>query len=206
MAGAKQKGKQNDKGMAKKKAVHAKPAAKKGQPFASLSKHKQQPHQQQKRRSNGASNKKQLTKEQEAMRQQRLVQQRSFEERMRSQKNPPQPKPMPSFVLAPPTFTLPSSSNGLNTRAQPSAFVALMDPLLTTSAPAAPSGPRIQPTISRPANVFAVLEDHDDTNAATVESVNPFAMRPPTFQIPGPPTFHMARPSFQLPDDDDDDL
>ncbi|RHX96971.1 hypothetical protein DYB25_003137 [Aphanomyces astaci] len=64
----------------------------------------------QKRHSNGASNKKQLTKEQEAMRQQRLVEQRSFEERMRSQKNPPQPKPMPSFVLAPPTFTLPSSS------------------------------------------------------------------------------------------------
>ncbi|ETV99441.1 hypothetical protein, variant [Aphanomyces invadans] len=172
--------------------------------------HFRQPqHQPKKQQPSGSGAKKQLTKEQEAVRQQRLQEQRSFEERMRSLKNPPQPKPMPSFVLAPPTFTLPSSTGSSR---QPSGFQTYIEPLLAKDAPVEPSGPRVQPVVTRPKNVFAVLDVHDDADEPA-QVVNPFTMRPATFQVPGQSMFRVAPSSFQVPapvpavlGNDDDDL
>ncbi|KAF0689522.1 Aste57867_19025 [Aphanomyces stellatus] len=201
MAGPKHK-KQDKKPIAKKK-VHAKPAAKKGQPFASLSKHNK-PQQAKKGpvqavlaathkpKHHAKPTNKHGSKELEAKRHQKLIEQQNFEERMRAKKQPPQPRPAPAFIMAPATFTFPSAAAPTPMQQQQSAFNAFMDPLLTKDPPvAAPTGPRTQPKINRPTNAFAVLDDDDAPAAA------PFPMQAPTFQI-APPSFQMAPPTFQM--------
>ncbi|CAK4625453.1 hypothetical protein AeNC1_003635 [Aphanomyces euteiches] len=183
MGGA--KAKKQDKTTARKK-VHAKPTVKKGQPFASLHKNKQGQQKSNSKQHAQHGHKTQTTKEQEARRKQKLLEQRNFEERMRAAKQQPQPKPAPAFIMAPATFTFPSATPAPTNPA----LTTFMDPLLKKDAPTVPSGPRIQPTIAAPSNVFAVLDDEEPAQTS-------FPMQPPTFQIQ-PPTFQIQPATFQL--------
>ncbi|OQS07951.1 hypothetical protein THRCLA_00057, partial [Thraustotheca clavata] len=194
------KNKKQNKAPSKKK-VHAKPTAKKGQPFAALNKSKD------KRSIESTSNTKsvtRMTKQQEIMRKQKLKEQKDFEERMNAsnlKKHSAAATPSP-FIMAPPTFSFSGSTPLVSSFGAPvlnplapakSTMDAFIQPLTETPMNPAPAPVRVQKRVTKPTNVFEALQDEPED----VPPALPFQMKPASFHI-APSSFQIAPASYQM--------